>query len=107
MSGKCYPEAFKIKAVKQIIERGHSVSSVATRLDITIHSLYAGALDNGQTVETWDCDGGTSAEQAYKNIPFYGVNCGYGGLSSVCPDSESGAAISAASRNCACVRSGV
>lgn len=27
MSGKCYPEAFKIKAVKQIIERGHSVSS--------------------------------------------------------------------------------
>lgn len=41
MSGKCYPEAFKIKAVKQIIERGHSVSSVATRLDITTHSLYA------------------------------------------------------------------
>lgn len=41
MSGKCYPEAFKIKAVKQVIERGYSVSSVATRLDITIHSLYA------------------------------------------------------------------
>ncbi len=41
MSGKCYPEAFKIKVVKQVIERGHSVSSVATRLDITIHSLYA------------------------------------------------------------------
>ncbi|SUE81816.1 putative transposase [Salmonella enterica] len=29
MSGKRYPEAFKIKAVKQVIERGHSVSSVA------------------------------------------------------------------------------
>ncbi len=41
MSGKCYPEAFKIKVVEQIIERSHSVSSVATRLDITIHSLYA------------------------------------------------------------------
>lgn len=41
MSGKCYPKAFKIKAVKQVIERGHSVSSVATRLDITTHSLYA------------------------------------------------------------------
>ncbi|EBY3118641.1 transposase [Salmonella enterica subsp. enterica serovar Molade] len=40
MSGKCYLEAFKIKAVKQIIERGHSVSSIATRLDITIYSLY-------------------------------------------------------------------
>lgn len=28
MSGKRYPEAFKIKAVKQIIERSHSVSYV-------------------------------------------------------------------------------
>ncbi|WP_348225854.1 transposase, partial [Salmonella enterica] len=41
MSGKRYPKAFKIKAVKQVIERGHSVSSGATRLDITTHSLYA------------------------------------------------------------------
>lgn len=41
MSGKCYLKAFKIKAVKQVIERGHSVSSIATRLDITTHSLYA------------------------------------------------------------------
>ncbi|ASQ27559.1 hypothetical protein B6D48_01290 [Salmonella enterica subsp. enterica serovar Paratyphi B] len=40
MSGKRYPEEFIIKAVKQVIERGHSVSSVATRLDITTHSLY-------------------------------------------------------------------
>ncbi|HIG7360923.1 TPA: IS3 family transposase [Klebsiella pneumoniae] len=41
MSGKRYPEEFKIEAVKQVIGRGHSVSSVATRLDITTHSLYA------------------------------------------------------------------
>nr|WP_313567602.1 IS3 family transposase [Pantoea dispersa] len=41
MSGKRYPEEFKIEAVKQAIGRGHSVSSVATRLDITTHSLYA------------------------------------------------------------------
>ncbi|GAL40016.1 putative transposase [Citrobacter freundii ATCC 8090 = MTCC 1658 = NBRC 12681] len=41
MSGKCYPEEFKIEAVKQVVDRGHSVSSVATRLDITTHSLYA------------------------------------------------------------------
>lgn len=39
MSGKRYSEAFKIEAVKQVVERGHSVSSVATRLDIP-HSLY-------------------------------------------------------------------
>ena len=41
MSGKCYPEDFKIEAVEQVIDRGHSVFSVATRLDITTHSLYA------------------------------------------------------------------
>ncbi|OSD60345.1 hypothetical protein R537_28740 [Salmonella enterica subsp. enterica serovar Rough O:d:1,7] len=40
MSGKYYPEEFKIEAVKQVVERGHSVSSVATCLDITTHSLY-------------------------------------------------------------------
>lgn len=31
MSGKRYPEAFKIEAVKQVVDRGYSVSSVATR----------------------------------------------------------------------------
>lgn len=41
MSGKHYPEKFKIEAVKQFVQRGHSVSSIATRLDITTHSLYA------------------------------------------------------------------
>ena len=41
MSDKRYPEEFKIEAVKQVVDRGHSVSSIATRLDITTHSLYA------------------------------------------------------------------
>ena len=41
MSGKRYPEEFKTEAVKQVIDRGYSVASVATRLDITTHSLYA------------------------------------------------------------------
>ncbi|WP_368933178.1 transposase, partial [Citrobacter sp. RHB21-C01] len=30
-----------MEVVKQVIDRGNSVSSVATRLDITPHSLYA------------------------------------------------------------------
>ncbi|EBD9832330.1 hypothetical protein DB062_20125, partial [Salmonella enterica] len=29
MSGKRYPEEIKIEAVKQVVDRGHSVSSVA------------------------------------------------------------------------------
>ncbi len=33
MSGKRYPEEFKIEAVKQVVDRGHSVSSVAIRLE--------------------------------------------------------------------------
>ena len=41
MSGKRYPEEFKTEAVKQVVDRGYSVSSVATRLDITTHSLEA------------------------------------------------------------------
>ncbi|EFB5156581.1 IS3 family transposase [Escherichia coli] len=41
MSGKRYPEEFKIEAVKQVVDRGYSVASVTTRLDITTHSLYA------------------------------------------------------------------
>ena len=36
MSGKRYPEEFKIEAVKQVVDRGYSVSSVATRLDIVV-----------------------------------------------------------------------
>jgi alpha-D-xyloside xylohydrolase len=35
-------------------------------------------IKNGQTVEIWQADGGTSSEQAYKNIPFYLTNHGYG-----------------------------
>jgi transposase len=40
MSGKRYPEEFKIEAVKQVVDRGYSVADVAKRLDVTTHSLY-------------------------------------------------------------------
>jgi alpha-D-xyloside xylohydrolase len=35
-------------------------------------------VKNGQTVEIWNADGGTSSEQAYKNVPFYLTDAGYG-----------------------------
>jgi alpha-D-xyloside xylohydrolase len=35
-------------------------------------------IKNGQVVDLWNEDGGTSSEQAYKNIPFYLTNRGYG-----------------------------
>ncbi|MGM1017465.1 MAG: alpha-xylosidase [Actinomycetota bacterium] len=37
-------------------------------------------VKNGQSIETWNADGGTSSEQAYKNVPFYLTNRGYGVL---------------------------
>jgi len=40
MSGKRYPEEFKIEAVKQVTERGHAATEVAARLGVSSHSLY-------------------------------------------------------------------
>ena len=37
-------------------------------------------VKNGQSVDIWNADGGTSSEQSYKNIPFYLTNRGYGVL---------------------------
>jgi len=35
-------------------------------------------VKNGQVIDIWNEDGGTASEQAYKNIPFYLSNRGYG-----------------------------
>jgi alpha-D-xyloside xylohydrolase len=35
-------------------------------------------IKNGQSVDIWNSDGGTSSEQAYKNVPFYVTDRGYG-----------------------------
>jgi len=39
---------------------------------------FTSFVKNGQVVEMWNKDGGTGSEQAYKNIPFYLTNRGYG-----------------------------
>ncbi len=35
-------------------------------------------VKNGQSIDIWNADGGTSTDQSYKNIPFYLSNKGYG-----------------------------
>lgn len=40
MSGKRYPEDFKIEAVRQVTDRGYKVSEVAQRLGVTVKSLH-------------------------------------------------------------------
>jgi len=37
-------------------------------------------VKNGQVVDIWNADGGTASEQAYKNVPLYFTNRGYGVL---------------------------
>ena len=40
LKGKRYADEFKKEAVKQVTDRGYSVSDVAKRLGTTTHSLY-------------------------------------------------------------------
>ena len=35
-------------------------------------------VKNGQAIDLWNEDGGTSSEWSYKNVPFYLTNRGYG-----------------------------
>jgi len=39
---------------------------------------FTAFVKNGQVVETWNKDGGTGSDQAYKCVPFYLTNRGYG-----------------------------
>ena len=41
---------------------------------------FTSFVKNGQVVDCWNDDGGTSSEISYKNIPFYLTNKGYGVL---------------------------
>lgn len=64
-----------------------SSTYVHEQLDLGVGELVYGLgerfgplVKNGQTVDIWNADGGTSSEQAYKNVPFYLSNRGYGVL---------------------------
>lgn len=39
---------------------------------------FGAFVKNGQVVDSWNADGGTSSEQAYKSVPFYLTSRGYG-----------------------------
>lgn len=39
---------------------------------------FSAFIKNGQSVDIWNEDGGTSTDQSYKNIPFYVTDRGYG-----------------------------
>lgn len=71
----------------QAYVRNHNENEVyiSEQLTIDVGELIYGLgerftsfVKNGQTVDIWNEDGGTGTEQAYKNIPFYMSNRGYG-----------------------------
>ncbi|WP_346027636.1 alpha-xylosidase [Arthrobacter parietis] len=39
---------------------------------------FGAFVKNGQSVDVWNEDGGTSSDLAYKNVPFFLTNSGYG-----------------------------
>jgi transposase len=41
MRGKRYPEEFKIEAVKQVVDKGFTMTDVAQRLGVTYKSLHS------------------------------------------------------------------
>ena len=66
---------------------GAATSYVHEQLALGVGELVYGLgerfgplVKNGQSVDIWNADGGTSSEQAYKNVPFYLTNRGYGVL---------------------------
>ncbi|MBC1273498.1 alpha-xylosidase [Listeria booriae] len=62
-----------------------SQNYIRERLDLgvgeNIYGLgerFTNFVKNGQTVDIWNKDGGTSSDQSYKNVPFFVSNKGYG-----------------------------
>jgi alpha-glucosidase (family GH31 glycosyl hydrolase) len=57
------------------------LSELSLSVGETIYGLgerFGPFVKNGQNVGMWNADGGTSSEQAYKNVPFYLSSKGYG-----------------------------
>ncbi|MFV2120597.1 alpha-xylosidase [Streptomyces sp. Act-28] len=59
----------------------HMVAQLALAVGENVYGLgerFTPYVRNGQTVDIWQADGGTSSEQAYKNVPFHLSSRGYG-----------------------------
>jgi len=68
----------------QTADRGnHVVEQLSLGVGECVYGLgerFTAFVKNGQVVEITNKDGGTASEQAYKNVPFYLTNRGYGVL---------------------------
>ena len=76
--------ALKLEDGPASIERNgksYMVESLDLGVGENVYGLgerFGAYVKNGQTIDMWNADGGTASELAYKNIPFYMTNRGYG-----------------------------
>lgn len=64
-------------------EKNYMVEQLALDVDEYVYGFreqFTPFVKNGQAIEMWNEDGGTASRIAYKNIPFYLTNKGYGVL---------------------------
>jgi len=73
------------RAEARMLDRNDGRSYMTEQLALDVGEYVYGLgehftpfVKNGQVVDMWQADGGTASEQAYKNIPFYITNRGYG-----------------------------
>ena len=61
----------------------YMVSELSLQVGECVYGLgerFTAFVKNGQTVDTWNEDGGTASQVSYKCVPFYMTNNGYGVL---------------------------
>jgi alpha-D-xyloside xylohydrolase len=68
-----------------LLDTGDDGHFIREQLDLQVDQFVYGLgerfgplVKNGQVVDIWNADGGTASEQAYKNVPFFLTNAGYG-----------------------------
>jgi alpha-D-xyloside xylohydrolase len=71
-TGSAYEESDTFTSIQLKLSVGENVYGFGER--------FSAFVKNGQAIDIWNQDGGTSSGQAYKNIPFYFTTNGYGVL---------------------------
>ena len=59
----------------------HMIERLALGVGEHVYGLgerFTPFVKNGQVIDTWNADGGTASDQAYKSVPFYLSDAGYG-----------------------------
>ena len=68
-------------AVNGDAQSTHVYERLDLRVGENVYGLgerFSPFVKNGQSIEIWNRDGGTGTDQAYKNIPFFMTNSGWG-----------------------------